>query len=143
MSLADLLLDLPLVFKERFQGLIEVFLDEILDQLVIHSNEPNEERDGQRIEFWRIEFENDLSQELSRDVGGGLSINDSDVIALLNQGTDFLECEVPAMRCIIISAIGILLDFENLVRAILRHQLIVDFAVAQRKRKSSQYRHAG
>src|SRR6267154_6428163 len=75
MSLADLFFKLLLVIKKRFERLIKVFFDKILHQLVIHSNETDEKRDRQGIELWRVEFEDNLGQDLSRDIRGGFGVN--------------------------------------------------------------------
>ena len=133
MSLADLLFDLPLVIKEGFQGLIKVFFDEILHQLIIHANDSHEQRYWEGIQLWRVEFKDDLGQKLRRDVSGSLGVSDSNIIALLNQRADFLEGQVAAVSRIVIAAIGVLLNFKNLVSRVLRHIEIVDFAPAQRK----------
>src|ERR1051325_8396533 len=81
-GLANLLLDLPLVFEKRFQGLIKVFFDEIFDQLVVHAYQPDKQRYRKRIKLWRVEFEDELGQARRRDIGARLCVNNPDVIAL-------------------------------------------------------------
>ena len=90
MASPKFLLELLLVLGKRFQCLVEVFVDEILDQQVIHSNYPNQERYREGIEFRCIQLQDDLGKHLRGDIGSRFGIEDLDIVTLLYQGTDFL-----------------------------------------------------
>ena len=91
MCLADLFFDPALVLKEGLQRLVEVFLDEVFDELIVHPDDPDEQRDGQGIELGCVEFEDDLGQNLGGDIRRSAGIHHDQVVALLDEGADLLE----------------------------------------------------
>lgn len=137
MCLTDALFDLSLVVKKGFQRLIEVFLDEILHQLIVHANDANKERHWEGIQLWRVEFQYDLRQDLSRNIPGCFRISNPNVVPLLDERADLLKRQVPAMGGVIISPIGVLFDFENLFVAGFRH---TEVSISQLHNASREFR---
>jgi len=131
----ELLFYLRLVVQERFKGLIKILVDKIFDQLVVHPDDADKQRHGQGIKLGRIQFKDDLGEQLGGDIGRGFGIDDVQVIALLNQRPDLVQGQVPAVGRVVIAPIRILLDLKlpNIRRRGRCHNIRLVFAIAQRK----------
>jgi hypothetical protein len=105
---------LLLVYEEGLERLVEVFFNEILHELVIQSDDTDEQGNRKGIKLGGLHFQNDLGQYLSGNVSAGLSVRYGHFAPLLDQGADFAEGQMAAVGCVVISPIRIFFDLKML-----------------------------
>jgi len=127
MGLTEHLIDLLLRPAKRLERLPEVNVHEILEQSVVHTNCPGEQFIREHVQFDWFIFEENLRENLRRDVLVRLGVQHADIIPLNDQLVNLLQAEVPAASAVIVAPVLVFSDFQcsSFAAVVFRHGVLL------------------